>query len=106
MVNAAELSAAERPSRSAAPDPELKDSHFRHGLCESPRTIPLWSFWSWTQDFQPAELTANLTDAGYQVGLNQMITVGPKQIITLRVEAKIECVRERGSSFQSPGRPR
>jgi len=37
------------------------------------------------QDFQPAGLAANLTDAGSQVGPNQVITVGPEQVITLRV---------------------
>jgi len=35
------------------------------------------------QDFQPAGSAANLTDAGCQVGPNQMITVGPEQVITL-----------------------
>jgi hypothetical protein len=35
------------------------------------------------QDFQPAGLAANLTDAGCQVGPNQMIKVGPEQVITL-----------------------
>jgi hypothetical protein len=35
------------------------------------------------QDFQPAGLAANLTDAGSQVGPNQVITVGPEQVITL-----------------------
>ena len=35
------------------------------------------------QDFQPAGLAASLTDAGCQVGPNQVITVGPEQVITL-----------------------
>ena len=35
------------------------------------------------QDFQPAGLATNLTDAGSQVGPNQVITVGPEQVITL-----------------------
>ncbi len=36
------------------------------------------------QGFQSAALAANLTDAGRQVGPNQMITVGPDQVITLK----------------------
>jgi hypothetical protein len=42
------------------------------------------------QDFQPAGSAANLTDAGCQVGPNQMITVGPEQVITLSMRITVE----------------
>jgi hypothetical protein len=43
------------------------------------------------QDFQPAGLVANLTDAGCQVGPNQMIKVGPEQVITLISRSTHRC---------------
>jgi hypothetical protein len=50
------------------------------------------------QDFQPAGLAANLTDAGSQVGPNQVITVGPEQVITLKRCSSFSC-EEKSVSF-------
>jgi hypothetical protein len=52
------------------------------------------------QDFQPAGLAANLTDAGSQVGPNQVITVGPEQVITLKRHTE-----QRGVSLSSSDSP-
>ena len=49
-------------------------------ICSNNSTLVLLVM---AQDFQPAGSTANLTDAGCQVGPNQVITVGPEQVITL-----------------------
>ena len=57
------------------------------------------------QDFQPVGLTANLTDAGCQVGPNQMITVGPEQVITLKLMDNPEVIASR-FTFNLPRRPR
>jgi hypothetical protein len=56
------------------------------------------------QDFQPAGSAANLTDAGCQVGPNQMITVGPEQVITLsRLVKTMSPLLKKGRTVRSRG---